>query len=84
MLNSRVRKHSMESKKKISEAKKGKPSGKKGCHLSEEHKRRISDAKKGQIPWNKGKSPGEFTKKKISESVKAYWVEKNNVVNTNQ
>jgi len=59
--------HSEVTKKKISDANKGKrksPSTEfkkghitwsKGKNLSEETKRKISDAKKGQVPWNKGK-----------------------------
>jgi hypothetical protein len=64
------RKHSEEAKRKMSEAKKGKVSNRKGCqqskdarlkmseskkNMSDETKRKISEAGKGRIPWNKGK-----------------------------
>lgn len=45
---------SKETKKKISESKKGKPSGHKGMHFSEEAKKKISEATKGRTTWNKG------------------------------
>ena len=47
--------HSEETRMKLSEAKKGKPSGRRGVHLSEEHKRHISEGRKGKPAWNKGK-----------------------------
>lgn len=39
-------KHSDNVRKKISEAKKGKPSNRKGCKLTEEQKKKISDTVK--------------------------------------
>lgn len=66
--------HSEETKRKMSESKKGKPSwnkGKlgwnKGKHHSEETKRKISESIKGK---NKGKHHSEEAKRKISESRK--------------
>lgn len=50
---------SAESRKKRSEAKKGKPSphrGKKWGPHTEERKRNMSKALKGKIPWNKGRT----------------------------
>ena len=41
------RKHSEETKRKISD-------GNKGKFVSEETKRKISQSKKGCVPWNKG------------------------------
>ena len=41
-------KHSLESRQKISESLKGKPSWMKGKHCSKEHKRKISESRKGQ------------------------------------
>lgn len=54
---------SAETKKKMSEAKKG-------VKLSEETKRKMSEAKKG-------KKQSEEHKRKISESVKKHWQKKN-------
>ena len=66
-----------ESKKKISESKKGKPrseetikkmsESKKGKHCSEETKKKISESLKGHTPWNKGKKHSEEAKRKMSE-----------------
>jgi len=51
--------HSDETKKKMSNAKKGRK-------LSEETKRRMSNAKKGKVGWNKGK-PGTWTGRKHTQ-----------------
>ena len=59
-------KHSEESKRKMSEAKKGKKIG----SFSAEHRRNLSKANKGKVPWNKGKKRSEETRKKISETLK--------------
>lgn len=46
--------YSEEAKRKMSLANKGKPSSKKGKHLSEEHRKKLSEAHKGKPTWNKG------------------------------
>ena len=53
------KKHSQETRRKISEIRKGK-------HQSEEHRRKISEAKKGERHHNYGKHHSEETKHKIS------------------
>ena len=60
--------HSEETKKKMSEAKKGHPAWNKGISHSEESKLKMSKALKGRLVWNKGISHSEETKKKISEA----------------
>ena len=66
--------HSEESKKKMSEAKKGEKHPMYGKHLSEETRRKISEAEKGKLTGEKhpfyGKHHSEKTKKKISEAEK--------------
>ena len=64
---------SEETKRKISEARKGKSTWNKGKHckpLTEEHKIKISKKLKGKPTWNKGKHVSEETKRKISEALK--------------
>ena len=68
-----------ETKRKISEMKKGQTAWNKGKHckpLTEEHKRKVSDALKGRTPWNKGKPAwnkgkhlSDEQKKKLSEAI---------------
>ena len=55
--------HSEETRKKMSEAQKGKK-------LSEETKQKISEAQKGEKHWNYGKHLPEEHKKKLSEAQK--------------
>jgi hypothetical protein len=77
--------HSEETKRKISDLKKGRPSWNKGKKCdnisgekngfygkthSEETKNKISNSLKGRVSYNKGKSMSEEQKKKISESHK--------------
>lgn len=77
--------HSEETKREISEAKKGKRFSsetefKKGNKVnsgrkhSAEHKRKTSKTwfKKGNLPWNKGKELSEKTKRKIGEALKGH------------
>ena len=69
-----IGKHSEETKIKISEARKGKPSwnkGKTGIY-SEETRRKLSEARKGKPSWNKGKTGiySEETRRKLSEAKK--------------
>lgn len=54
-------KHTEETRKKMSEARKGK-------HLTEEHKRKLSESKKGENNPSYGKHPTEETRKKMSEA----------------
>lgn len=59
--------HSEETKRKLSEARKGRVSPNKGKHLSEEQKRKMSETKKGH-------KVSEEAKKKISETLKGkHW-----------
>jgi len=76
--------HTEETKKKISEANKGKPGYFKGKHLSDETKRKLSEAHLGKTSWNKGKHLSEETKRKLSEkqSIKVKCVELNKIFNS--
>ena len=47
--------HTKESKRKMSEAKKGKITWMKGKKHTEESKRKMGESHKGCIPWNKGR-----------------------------
>lgn len=62
--------HTEESKKKMSEAHKGKPSWNRGKKQSDEHRRKNSESHKGQVAWNKGIPRTEDEKKKMSEALK--------------
>ena len=73
--------HSEEAKKRMSLAKKGKPSPKRGCNLSDETKRKISEAKKGRPgisrPWTpemreklEGRKRSAESRKRMSDSHK--------------
>ena len=64
------RKLSEETKKKLSEAKKGENHPMYGKHLSEEHKRKISESKIGCIGPNKGRIFSDEHRIHISESLK--------------
>lgn len=56
-------KHSDEFRAKISERQRGKPSSRKGCHLTDEQKKHLSDL-------NKGKRLSQKTKDKMSKARK--------------
>lgn len=58
--------HSEETKRKISEKRKGQPSGWKGHHPSQEAREKMSIAHKGKTTWNKGKKASEETRAKQS------------------
>jgi group I intron endonuclease len=63
------KKLSNETRKKLSEIRKGKPSWRKGCKLTEEHKQKIRDnAKTNPNYGNTGNKHTEETLKKISQS----------------
>ena len=61
---------SKETRKKISEAHKGRPSGRKGVKLSAEHRRKLSEAHKGKPSPRKGKKASPETRRRISEAGK--------------
>lgn len=70
--------HTEESKKKMSDGHKGKPTWSKGNHLSEGTRKKLSEAHKGKhtsketewtkghITWNKGKRPTNETRQRMS------------------
>ena len=65
-----------EVRKKMSDAKKGKPGNRKGIKHSDETKQKISESKKGSIPWNKGLKTGPETnehKQNISIGILDWW-----------
>lgn len=64
--------HSDETKRKMSETRKGKPSPLKGKHISEAHKRKISEYLKGKPSRTKGKHFSEESKKRMSEAHKGH------------
>jgi group I intron endonuclease len=66
--STRGRKHTEESKRKMSEAKKGQPSAMKGKQHTDDAKRLMSLAKKGKDTWMKGKKHTEESKRKSSLS----------------
>lgn len=59
--------HSEETKRRISEAKKGKPGSRTGAKLSEKTKAKMSASLKGKTPHNKGVPMSEEQKRKLSE-----------------
>jgi len=61
--------HTEETKRKMSEAHKGKNTWTKGRKLTDEQKEKL----KGKIPWNKGKKMREESKKKLSETLKNHF-----------
>ena len=76
--------HSEESRKKMSESKKGKPSWIKGKHHSEESRKKMSESKNGKhhseetrkkiSDAHKGKHHSEDTRKKMSKATKGkHW-----------
>lgn len=65
-----------ETKKKLSDARKGKAGPNKGRTFSEESRKKMSEAAKGRTSPNKGKTRSEETRKKISEAGKAAWAKR--------
>lgn len=61
-------KHSIETRNKISKAKSGKVSNRKGCKLSNEIKQKISESHKGKPSPRKGSKLSYETKKRMSKS----------------
>lgn len=61
------KKHSEESRKKMSDAKKGRIPWNKGKKASEESRKKMSEAKKGKPSSFKGKKMSEETRRKLSE-----------------
>ena len=59
---------SEDTRKKMSESRKGKPSGMNGKHHSTEARKKMSESKKGKPSGMKGKHLSEETRKKISDS----------------
>lgn len=62
-MSERAKNISDETRKKISESRKGK-------HLSEETRKKMSEVQKGRNAWNKGKQLSEEHKRKLSEKRK--------------
>ena len=71
-LHMKGKKHTEDTRKKMSEAKKGRPSWNKGLHniYSYETRKKLSEAKKGDKNPLFGKTLTEETRRKISESLK--------------
>ena len=63
-------KHTEESLSKMSKAKKGKPSPRKGVTLDDETKKKIGESNKGHTAWNKGIKHTEEEKIKMSKAKK--------------
>ena len=61
---------SEERKRKLHDARRGKPAWNSGKKLSEEYRKKLSDAHKGQKAWNKGVPCSEAVKKRVSEANK--------------
>ena len=65
---------SEESRKKMSESKKGENNPLFGKHHSEEARKKLSEARKGKPAWTKGKHHSEESRKKMSEAHKGkHW-----------
>ena len=65
---------SEETRKKMSESRKGEKCYIFGKHHSEETRKKMSESRKGKTPWMKGKHHSEESRKKMSESKKGkHW-----------
>lgn len=78
-LHNNGKNHSEETKRKMSEANKGKKGYWTGKKHSEETRQKMSEAKKGN-KYCLGRKISEDTKRKISESKKLYWEKRRNLI----
>lgn len=62
-----------ESRRRLSEAKKGKPAHNKGKRMSDEQRQKLSASMKGRTAHNKGKPMSDEQKRKLMEGNKRYW-----------
>ena len=69
-LHNKNEKLSDETKRKIGESNKGKPSWNKGIAMSADSRRKLSNSLKGKPSWNKGKHLSTKTRKKLSNAHK--------------
>lgn len=69
-MHNKGRPKSEEARRRMSEAKKGRPNGWIGRRHSEEARRRMSDALSGEKNPNFGKHPSEETRRRMSEALK--------------
>lgn len=58
----------LETRRKLSDAHKGKPSPNKGKRMSDAQRKKLSNAHKGKSSWNNGKSTPEDVRKKLSDA----------------
>ena len=67
--------HSEESRRKMSESRKGKVPWNKGKHgiYSEESCRKMSESRKGKVPWNKGKKGLQVPWNKGKKGLQVAW-----------
>ena len=64
------KRHTDESRRKMSESLKGEKNPFYGKHHSEDTRIKMSESHKGRIPWNKGRTASIATRRKLSESHK--------------
>lgn len=64
---------SEESRKKCSEANKGRVSWNKGKKMSDEHRIKCSERMKGCTPWNKGKKTGPLSEESMEKSARGHF-----------
>ena len=69
-LHTQGKRHTDETRRKMSESLKGEKNPFYGKHHSEEARRKMSEAKKGKSAWNKGRTASIATRRKLSESHK--------------
>lgn len=80
--HSKLERHNKEAREKMSKAKRGKPSGKRGIPISEAAREKLSKTTKGKPkPWLRDRPKSEEHKKKLSDVHKGIgWWMKNNVM----